>query len=372
MKHKTESASPGELAGPTVAATVQSGGKGLRQSFLGETRSESRATTFREAKDSCGEHDRGGLWEANPKAICDRRATKCSPKKIKQARLIRLKCCGRSDRLHRQAKRKSSRFYPDENHCSRSVYSCAGYIPRSVTNRLRSKQRGDPAGSPLSLSCPCCCTNSPSHLGACHNEPNRLRPQRSGDPAYSLNGLRPKRNDRGRRVPIFPVPLRDLFGHSGSELRGDQKTPVIPQIPHFRSNPSARSADSPVRRLSPFHRILNVTVSLCHKVASAQNTFQTRRNTRKNTRRNTLKLPKNTQNTKKNTFFFFEPRNVNSRSGLISSPVARAARTEDTDEGELSFLSRKPPFDIHFMPVCRPLSENIAFEKKLRTKLRLN
>ena len=105
--------------------------------------------------------------------------------------------------------------------------------------------------------------------------------QRSGEAAYSLNGLRPKQINHGRSVPIFVVPLRDLFGHSGSELRGDQKTPVIPQIPHFRSNPSARSADSPVRRLSPFHRILNVTVSLCHKVASAQNTFQTRTKTRK-------------------------------------------------------------------------------------------
>src|SRR3954469_14910812 len=125
----------------------------------------------------------------------------------------------------------------------------------------------------------------------------KAKSQRSGDPACSLNGVWQRSNpNHGRSVPIFVVPLRDLFGHSGSELRGDQKTPVIPQIPHFRSNPSARSADSPVRRLSPFHRILNVTVSLCHKVVTAKNTFQTRRNTRKNTRRNTLKRPKNTQN----------------------------------------------------------------------------
>src|SRR5436190_19218942 len=172
--------------------------------------------------------------------------------------------------------------------------------------------------------------------------------------------------NHGRSVPIFLVPLRDLFGHSGSELRGDLKTPVIPQIPHFRSNPSARSADSPVHRLSPFHRILNVTVSLCHKVTTAKNTFETRRNTRKNTRRNTLKLPKNTQNTKKNTFFFFERRNVDFdpadafsprryfatsrrrchhqfdlRTCLISSPMARAARTEDQDEGVRSFDTRQ-------------------------------
>ena len=40
------------------------------------------------------------------------------------------------------------------------------------------------------------------------------------------------------------------------------------------------------------------------------------------------------------------------------------ARTEDTDEGVLSLLSRKPPFDIHFMPVYRRLSEKIGFGKK--------
>jgi hypothetical protein len=143
------------------------------------------------------------------------------------------------------------------------------------------------SASPHEFACP--------HLS--DHRTQKAKSQRSGDPAYSLNGLRPKRNDHGRRVPIFLIPLRDV--------RGDQKTPVIPQIPHFRSNPSARSADSPVRRLSPFHRILNVTVSLCHKVTTAKNTFQTRRNTRKNTRRNTLKLPKNTQNTEKKHVLFF-------------------------------------------------------------------
>jgi hypothetical protein len=126
--------------------------------------------------------------------------------------------------------------------------------------------------------------------------------------------------NHGRSVPIFLVPLRDLFGHSGSGLRGDKKTPVIPQIPDFRSNPSAPSADRHVRRLSPFHRILNVTVSLCHKVATAKNS----RNTRKNTRRNTSKLPKNTQNPQKNTFFFYEPRNVNSCSAY---PVKKIRNT---------------------------------------------
>ena len=146
-------------------------------------------------------------------------------------------------------------------------------------------------------------------------------------------------SNHGRSVPIFPVPLRDLFGHSGSELRGDQKTPVIPQIPHFRSNPSARSADSPVRRLSPFHRILNVTVSLCHKVTTAKNTFQTRRNTRKNTRRNTLKLPKNTQNTEKNTFFFLSAEMLTSDPPV---PLFRIKVPFNSREGPYSSLSHSP------------------------------
>jgi DNA-3-methyladenine glycosylase II len=160
----------------------------------------------------------------------------------------------------------------------------------------------------------------------------QAKPKRSGDSAYSLNGLRPKRITHGRSVPIFLVSLRDLFRRSGSEL-GDQKTPVIPQIPHFRSNPSPRSADSPVRRLSPFHRILNITVSLCHKVDTAKNTFQTRRNT--------LKPQQNTQNTVKTHSFFSGDPNVNSRSRFISSPMARAARTKDQDEGVRSFDTRQ-------------------------------
>jgi hypothetical protein len=89
-----------------------------------------------------------------------------------------------------------------------------------------------------------------SHEFACphlsDHRTQKAKSQRSGDPAYPFNKLPPKRNDHGRRVPIFIVPLRDV--------RGDQKTPVIPQIPHFRSNPSARSADSPVRRLSSLRR----------------------------------------------------------------------------------------------------------------------
>jgi hypothetical protein len=83
MKHTHKSASPCDLSGPTLAVTVQSGGKGLRQSFLGDTRSESR---------TC------------PKVTCDRRATKVSPKKAKQADPIRLNCCGCNDLRHRQAK----------------------------------------------------------------------------------------------------------------------------------------------------------------------------------------------------------------------------------------------------------------------------
>ena len=156
-------------------------------------------------------------------------------------------------------------------HKAKSASPCelaCAYQPvrHAPTQKAKSKQRGDPAGSPMELSCPCCCTNPPSDLGACHDEPNRLRPKRSEAPACSLNGLWQRTNpNHGRSVPIFLVPLRDV--------RGDQKTPVIPQIPHFRSNPSPRSADSPVRRLSPFHRILNVTVSLCHKVVTAKNTF---------------------------------------------------------------------------------------------------
>ena len=89
-----------------------------------------------------------------------------------------------------------------------------------------------------------------SHEFACphlsDHRTQKAESQRSGDPAYSFNKLPPKRNDRGRRVTIFIVPHRDV--------RGDQKTPAIPQIPLFRSNPSARSADSPVRRLSSLRR----------------------------------------------------------------------------------------------------------------------
>src|SRR6185295_3582958 len=78
------------------------------------------------------------------------------------------------------------------------------------TLEAKSKQRGDPAGSPMELSCPCCCTNSPSDLGACHDEPNRLRPKPSEDPACSLNGLWQQSNsDHGRIVPI-PVPASFL------------------------------------------------------------------------------------------------------------------------------------------------------------------
>jgi hypothetical protein len=67
--------------------------------------------------------------------------------------------------------------------------------------QAKSKQRGDPAGSPLSLSCPCCCTNSPSDLGACNDQPNRLRPKPSEHPACSLNGLWQRTNpNHGRSV----------------------------------------------------------------------------------------------------------------------------------------------------------------------------
>ena len=61
-------------------------------------------------------------------------------------------------------------------------------VRHAPTRQARSKQRGDPAGSPMELSCPCCCTNPPSDLDSCHDEPNRLRPKRSEDPAC-LNGL---------------------------------------------------------------------------------------------------------------------------------------------------------------------------------------
>src|SRR3954468_2825138 len=64
----------------------------------------------------------------------------------------------------------------------------APHLSDHPTRQAKSKQRGDPAGSPMELSCPCCCTNSPSDLGACNDEPNRLRPKPSEDPACSLNG----------------------------------------------------------------------------------------------------------------------------------------------------------------------------------------
>jgi hypothetical protein len=105
-------------------------------------------------------------------------------------------------------------------------------------------------------------------------------------PACSLSGLWQQSNpDHGRTVPI-PVPA--------SFLR-------------------RRSADT----------------CLARKVA------------RKLARRNFQKSLKNTQSGTQNTLFFSEDPNVDSRSCLISSPMARAARTEDQDEDVRSFDARQ-------------------------------
>ena len=169
----------------------------------------------------------------------------------------------------------------------------------------------------MPLSCPCCCTNSPSHLGACDYEPNRLRPKRSEGPACSLNGLWQHSNpNHGRSVPI-PVP---------------------------RSSLRRRSAD----------------------------TFLARKVARKLARRNFQKPQQNTQSGTQNTLFFSEDPNVDSRSCLVSSPMARAARTEDQDEGVRSFhiplplstLNPEIPQPIRPCSACSACSAYL-FEKNL-------
>jgi len=58
----------------------------------------------------------------------------------------------------------------------------------------------------------------------------QAKSQRSGDPACSLNGLRPKRNDHGRRVPIFLVPLRD---HAPLCVNQNGNVNFVPAIPTY-------------------------------------------------------------------------------------------------------------------------------------------
>jgi hypothetical protein len=70
-------------------------------------------------------------------------------------------------------------------------------------------------------------------------------------------------------------------------------------------------------------------------------TFLARKVARKLARRNFHKSLQNTQTGTQNTLFFSEDPNVDFRSSLIASPVARAARTEDQNEGVRSFDPRQ-------------------------------
>ena len=62
---------------------------------------------------------------------------------------------------------------------------------------------------------------------------------------------------------------------------------------------------------------------------------------RKLARKNPQKPQQNTQTGTQNTLFFSKDPNVDFRACLIPSPVARAARTEDQDEGVRSFDPRQ-------------------------------
>jgi hypothetical protein len=112
--------------------------------------------------------------------------------------------------------------------------------------------------------------------------------------------------------------------------------------PHFSDHPTrktrqhnnsdhGRTAPSPVPRSSLRRR--SADTFLARKVA--------RKLARKLARRNFQKSLKNTQSGTQNTLLFSEDPNVDSRSCLIFSPMARAARTEDQDEAVRSFDPRQ-------------------------------
>jgi hypothetical protein len=89
--------------------------------------------------------------------------------------------------------------------------------------------------------------------------------------------------------------------------------------------------------------IFSLQLSILNWV-SAEKHVRSDKNTRKNTRSNTLKRPKNTQNTKKTRSFFYERRNVNSRTAALAAHSSPGG--EDQGEGVRSLCSIEPILQI--------------------------